>query len=260
LIVCASFVLAQTEDPEVAAAQAALAQVRALVEAGAMPRAQLEKAQNAVADAQDSAILRKTVYGQDLTLDQADDMIAAAGRRLDRRQAALDGARRLVQTGAARQVSLDRLAEDVDGARKELELAESRARLTRELSEMAQAEEWLANRSIAEAAELGEEYTGDGVFAFATFAKVEVAFEEHFGKKMPVSAVGETAVHRALGFDHSGRVDVALNPDQPEGVWLLAYLKQAHIPFFAFRHPVPGKATGAHIHIGPASTRLAAGG
>ena len=107
---------------------------------------------------------------------------------------------------------------------------------------MAQAEEWLANRSIADAAELGEEYTGDGVFAFATFAKVEVAFEEHFGKKMPVSAVGETAVHRALGFDHSGRVDVALNPDQPEGVWLLEYLKQAHIPYFAFRHAGAGQS------------------
>jgi hypothetical protein len=98
------------------------------------------------------------------------------------------------------------------------------------------------------------------VLAYATFARVEVAFEEHFGKKLPVSAVGETAVHRAMGFDHRGRVDVALNPDQPEGAWLCQYLAQNYIPFFAFRQAVPGKATGAHIHIGPMSTKLVSGG
>jgi len=89
---------------------------------------------------------------------------------------------------------------------------------------------------------------------------VETAFEREFGKPLPVSAMGETAVHRALGFDHRGRVDVALNPDAPEGAWLRAYLTVNHIPFFAFRQAVPGKATGAHIHIGPMSARLDSGG
>jgi hypothetical protein len=73
---------------------------------------------------------------------------------------------------------------------------------------------------------------------------------------MPVSADGETATHRALGFDHRGRVDVAVNPDQPEGVWLMGYLQKNRIPYFAFRMAVQGKATGAHIHIGPQSARL----
>ena len=41
------------------------------------------------------------------------------------------------------------------------------------------------------------------------FSRVEAAYEEHFGKPLPISAMGETAVHRALGFDHRGRVDVA---------------------------------------------------
>jgi hypothetical protein len=72
--------------------------------------------------------------------------------------------------------------------------------------------------------------------------------------------MGETAVHRSLGFDHRGRVDVAINPDQPEGHWLLEYLVDKHIPYFAFRHAVTGKATGAHIHIGPMSTRFKLGG
>src|SRR5438445_93183 len=82
---------------------------------------------------------------------------------------------------------------------------------------------------------------------------VELDFEKQFGKPLPVSAMGETAVHRSLGFDHRGRVDVAIHPDQPEGRWLLEYLVEKHIPYFAFRQAVPGKATGAHIHLGPLS-------
>jgi hypothetical protein len=39
-------------------------------------------------------------------------------------------------------------------------------------------------------------------------------------------------------------------------VWLRRYLQSQKIPYYAFTHAVPGKATGAHIHIGPGSTRL----
>jgi hypothetical protein len=128
---------------------------------------------------------------------------------------------------------------------------------------MAQAEQSLQESLTVEpstAHEIAERYDGDGVFNPRRFAKVESAFETRFGKPLPISAKGETAVHRALGFDHTGRIDVALHPDQPEGVWLREYLSENHIPYFAFRQGVPGKATGAHIHIGPQSTRLAHGG
>jgi hypothetical protein len=63
-------------------------------------------------------------------------------------------------------------------------------------------------------------------------------------------------VHRALGFDHTGRIDVALMPDSTEGVWLRRYLESKSIPYYAFRAAIAGKATAAHIHIGPGSTRL----
>jgi hypothetical protein len=79
-----------------------------------------------------------------------------------------------------------------------------------------------------------------------------------FARPLPISADGETAVHRALGFDHRGRVDVAVNPDQPEGQWLMRYLQSKRIPYFAFRAAVPHKATGAHIHVGPQSSKLVA--
>ena len=48
--------------------------------------------------------------------------------------------------------------------------------------------------------------------------------------------------------------------NQPEGVWLREYLSGKDIPYFAFRRAVPGKATGAHIHLGPMSTRYRLGG
>jgi hypothetical protein len=77
---------------------------------------------------------------------------------------------------------------------------------------------------------------------------------------MPVSAIGESAVHRSLGFDHRGRVDVALHPDSPEGEWLRSYMMDNKLPFFAFRQAVPGKATGAPFHLGPSSLRISKGG
>ena len=76
---------------------------------------------------------------------------------------------------------------------------------------------------------------------------------------IPVSADGQTAVHTSMGFNHAGRVDIALSPDQPEGVWLMRYLEKNHIPYYAFRSAVAHKATGAHIHLGPGSTKLVAG-
>jgi hypothetical protein len=51
-------------------------------------------------------------------------------------------------------------------------------------------------------------------------------------------------------------VDVALLPDSPEGEWLRQYLEANEIPYYAFRNFVPGKATGAHIHMGPPSNRI----
>src|SRR3954449_8980055 len=67
-LVCAVCLAAQTEEPEVARARAEIEKLRHLVDAGVIPRNQLEKAEAAMADAQDAAFLRKTIYGQDLTV------------------------------------------------------------------------------------------------------------------------------------------------------------------------------------------------
>jgi hypothetical protein len=263
VFVCGACLFAQSEDPAISQAKASIEKLRTLVQAGAVPRAQLEKAEDQLADAEDVAYLRRSLYGQELTEDQSDEMIAAANRRLDRRKKAFEDAKKLVDAGVAAESSLANLSLDIESSKKEVELAGARANLTHELAEMAKAEEALQTKlaeAPSEAPAIAERYDGNGVFSPGAFAHVEKDYEKEFGKALPVSAMGETAVHRALGFDHTGRVDIAVNPDQPEGVWLREYLTTNHIPFFAFRHAVPGKATGAHIHIGPGSTRLKLGG
>jgi hypothetical protein len=263
-LVCANSVCAQPVDtpneaPEVTRAKSNIEALRGLVAAGAAPRAQLEKAEAALLDAGDAALLRRTVYGTELTEDQTGDMLAAANRRVERRQKAFDDAQALVDAGVAARASLTALTGDLEGARKEYTLAESRAEVIRQIAELARAEAVL-EAAVTPVPEdglvLSSRYDGDGSWTPALVGKVERQFEKQFGKPLPVSAAGDTALHRALGFDHRGRVDVAVNPDQPEGRWLLSYLVENHIPYFAFRHAVPGKATGAHIHIGPQSTRL----
>jgi hypothetical protein len=248
-------------DPEIARAKANIERLRFLVDAGAVPRMELQKAEDALADAEDHSFLLKTLYGQDLTIEQSDEMVQAANRRLERRKKAYAEAKRLVDAGAAGQLSLGAYLQDLDFARKECDLAESRARLTREIAESVRAEQELEAKLAEERSEApADRFEGDGIFTPSIFAQVETAFEEHFGKPLPVSAMGETEVHRALGFDHRGRVDVAIHPDTPEGIWLRQYLTGNRIPYIAFRQAEPGKATGAHIHLGPMSTRLKLGG
>jgi hypothetical protein len=142
-----------------------------------------------------------------------------------------------------------------------LSLAHTRANLISELAAMARAERDMgrAAGSIEPGIFVGgmQRYEGSGVFDEAKELKpIELAFAERFDKPLPISADGETEFHRSIGLDHRGRVDVAVNPEAKEGQFLMSYLKAHKIPFYAFTHAIPGKATGAHIHIGLGSTRL----
>src|ERR1051325_6888293 len=96
-VVCAGLACAQTDqDLEILRAKAGINKLRALVEAGAAPRAQLDRAEQAIADAEDAAFLKHTLYGNDLTEAQTAPMIEAAGRRLERRKQELEHAKRMV--------------------------------------------------------------------------------------------------------------------------------------------------------------------
>lgn len=86
---------------------------------------------------------------------------------------------------------------------------------------------------------------------------IETYFYQTFGHNLPVSAFGQTATHDRLGFDHRDAMDIAVHPDSIEGKALINYLRRSHIPFIAFRSAVARAATGAHIHVGRPSRRVA---
>jgi hypothetical protein len=197
-------------------------------------------------------------------------MVAAAQNRVDRQQARVSEAEKLVAGGLAPQSYLTPFQEELSSRQIILDLARSRAQSIRDSAALAKMTDSLAHsqaatpaqeRALAEYGDFVspgmEHYEGDGMFnASRELAPLELAFEKKFEHPLPISAEGETELHRALGFDHRGRIDVALNPNQPEGIWLRHYLQSKQIPYYAFTRPMPGKATAAHIHIGPGSTRL----
>lgn len=106
---------------------------------------------------------------------------------------------------------------------------------------------------------IGGSPVGEGGFTASGFFHLQDAFYHEFHRPLPVSAFGPSETHEKMGFDHEGRIDIALHPDSTEGRWLIARLESQHIPFVAFRQAVPGKATGPHIHMGFPSPPLARG-
>ena len=265
----AAQVTVDPNDSAIVRARANLENVENLVISGVLPRLRLEQAKENLEDAQDIAILHQTLYGKELTVDQADEMISAAQRRVARKHRAQAEMQKLLNQGIIARAEMSGYAEDVDRADHELEWAKSRARLIIELSAMVRAEEDAEKlAALAESVRqsghaalhpLVERFDGNGQFGPTVLARIADAYQKRFGTAMPISANGETAVHRALGFDHRGRVDVAINPDQPEGVWLRRFLVDNQVPFFAFRSAVAHQATGAHVHLGPPSTLCAVG-
>ncbi len=247
-------------------AELELQRIKNLVEIGALPRIRIEQAQADLADAQDEAILERTLYGvfpaKGAGEETSAEMIAAAQRRVDRQQKRLDRAREIVAAGVAAQSYALPVQEELTLRQTSLDLAHLRAQLITENAALNSAPKpadipGSAMENFELFAQGMEHYDGDGGFDESRdLAPLELAFESRFARPLPISAEGETELHRALGFDHRGRVDVAVDPSQPEGICLRQYLKLRRIPYYAFAHAIPGKATAAHVHIGPGSTRL----
>jgi hypothetical protein len=158
---------------------------------------------------------------------------------------------------------------DVDVA--ERQVSEARARLDQTWNEAFVAAsliaKTLAYQEVASAPPLppGQEratealirYRGRRPWALALTNGLRDFFSRAFGRPLPVSAYGQTAVHDKLGFDHRNAVDLALHPDSAEGRAVMDWLRKSGLSFIAFRAAVAGAATGAHIHVGEPSQRLA---
>ena len=99
---------------------------------------------------------------------------------------------------------------------------------------------------------------GTAIWSLADAAKVDGFFFARFGRRLPVSAFGQSELHDRWGYDHRQAMDVGVHPDSPEGDALMGYLRRAGIPFIAFRRAIPGSASGPHIHIGKPSHKTVA--
>ena len=178
---------------------------------------------------------------------------------LRRAATALETRRRLLDTGAV--------------SRRDVEIAEAsvqtaQAELDQTRRDIADAERLVAEAIAAEtlpplptggsaATTALIQHHGPAAWSLARVAPLQRFFSERFGRALPISALGQTPVHDRLGFDHRHALDVAVHPDSPEGKALVAWLRREGVSFLAFRGPVSGEATGAHVHIGEPSPRRA---
>ena len=240
-----------------------LARIQALVDDGTLPKSRLEEAQIRLDDVRDEAILAQTLYGEtrleDMSTDDAQAMIGAAHRRVDRQTTFVASRRILLDDGSLAKSEFQAAQNELESRRQVLILTQNRVQLLQDLRQMAEQEQRLEAAARLHAPELQNvmiRYGGSGHFEIRDLNTIASEFQKQFHHTVPVSALGETLVHRSMGLDHRNRVDIALNPDQTEGVWLRQFLEQRRIPYLAFRAALAGAATAPHIHIGTASTRL----
>jgi hypothetical protein len=244
-------------------AQNEVTRIAALVQDGTLPKSRLEEAQMRLADAQDEATLARTLYGEvrieDMTTDDAQSMIEAAQRRLDRQSKLVERRKTLLDAGILAKSEFAVFQDELDSRKRVLVLAQNRVGLLDDVRHMADQEQRFERAARLGAARLNEvmvRYDGNGEFNLGDLRTISSEFQKQFHRALPISALGQTLVHRSMGLDHRNRVDVALNPDQPEGVWLRGFLERLHVPYLAFRNAFAGAATAPHIHIGTGSTRL----
>ncbi len=231
-----------------------------MVDTGAEARIRLDAAERDLEDTKDKVILESAV--PPLLPDEAgpsdDAIVGAAQRRLDRQKAWTEKIRVLIESGIAPPPDL--IPTETELHSRESDLASAQARIFAKAEAFASAmRSSHKDETIPQDFEIGkmEHFEGLGTFdETRDLQAIENAFEAEFDRPLPISADGETEVHRALGFDHRGRIDVAIDPRAPEGIWLRRYLRSRKIPYYAFTSALTGKATAAHIHIGPGSNRL----
>lgn len=181
---------------------------------------------------------------------QAEQLIDAAKRRVDRQELRYKEARAALSNGDDTAENVKALYQDLQKRFREQEQAILRASVLKDIVETARLERRRYGRG-----KIMEKYQGNGVFTTVDLKIVAAAYVRKWGRALPISALGQTSTHKSMGFNHQGRVDVALSPDQPQGVWLRNYLETLGIPYYAFRAAMKGSATAAHIHIGPGSAR-----
>lgn len=199
----------------------------------------------------------------EIQLENAERELSQAETEVIRAEQVAKKYRALAAEGVVSRQELEKAESDVEQARLRLAAVQEVAALAREVVERAR--DYLAKAHAADAESPPpsppplitrvSRSTGRGPWTNEDFATLLREFKVRFHTDLPVSAYGQTPTHDRLGLDHRGRVDIALHPESAAGQWVIRFLNERGIPYIAFTGQVPQSATGAHIHIGPPSTR-----
>jgi hypothetical protein len=73
----------------------------------------------------------------------------------------------------------------------------------------------LPQNGFSETAELAH-FNGGFKWSLREAPRLEKYYSQAFGRRLPVTAMGQTTTHNRLGFDHRDAMDVALHPDSKE--------------------------------------------
>jgi hypothetical protein len=188
-------------------------------------------------------------------------LLALRESELQRARERAERTRDLVEQGLIARNELDAAARAVAEARARVEETWSEAIVAASLIAKTLALDDVAARPLPPGREQATaqliRYRGSRPWTLALTDTVRDFFTGMFKRALPVSAYGQTAVHDRLGFDHRNAIDVAVHPDSEEGRALMDWLRRAGLSFIAFRGAVAGAATGAHIHVGEPSQRVA---
>ena len=214
------------------------------------------------------------------TVKTATDLVAAANQTKTSQEAVaksleseigtattkLNELRQLVAEGLVARVELENAEHLLLGLRTNLETSRKNIAASEQLiADLRKAEQLAKAKPLLAVSKNGSttsflkpvilRYGGQGGWSLGHLDAIQTFFAGKFGQTLPVSALGQSATHNRLGYNHRNAVDVALHPDSIQGQALIGYLQSQGIPFLAFRAAVTGVATGPHIHIGLPSNR-----
>jgi hypothetical protein len=193
----------------------------------------------------------------------AQELLKLQQAEVEKLTSSMDQLRMLYADGLIARMELEKAEQELTAAKARIE--ETRLQITnseRVAAELKKAQELSKVKSLVKPTLMPLNRTSTvmrsttGNWSIASLGTVQHFFSSTFGKPLPTSAIGQSAAHNRLGWNHRNSVDVGLHPDSTEGRALIAYLQSAGIPFLAFRAAIPGVATGPHIHIGNPSNRL----
>ena len=252
-VLAASLLVAISVPGLLAQVDSELQRVRDLVRAGALPRKALVEAESNRLERGYRETLRRTLLSETLEPGEVKTMLDAAKglERIIRER--FDLVMMRVQAGVVPAKRLQEAKDMLEAAERQSELAEARASLLRQMERMEEAESY---RQELESEEEVYRFYGFDDYEQELLIEIGDMYRQAFGQDPPVSAEGDTDLHRSMGLDHTGRIDVAVHPDSDEGMFLTYLLESLGIPYFAFRGPIPGRSTGPHLHVGPPSERL----